>query len=372
MFTMVHRRTRFSGLAAGAALAMSTATIISGCAVQARVYAPPPPRVYVEPPVVSAAVVAPGVTITATEAPPPLPEYEQPPCPEEGYIWTPGYWHYGAAGYYWVPGTWVQPPSVGLLWTPAYWGFAGGVYGFHAGYWGPHVGFYGGVNYGFGYVGVGFAGGRWDGGHFAYNTSVTNVNTTIIHNTYNRTVINNVTVNNRVSFNGGAGGTAAVPTAEERSFAQERHIPPTATQVSHIQEAARNPALSARTNGGHPAIAATVRPGAFSGAGVVGARGAVPLAARPANAAEAPRASAPNERGPTGGAAAQANNHTPAAAAKAPGEAQRAQARPEPKAQPKPESRPQGKPQAKPQQKPKPAPKPAAQKKKNEEGEKGR
>ncbi len=46
----------------------------------------------------------------------------------------------------------------------------GGVYVFHAGYWGPHVGFYGGVNYGFGYSGSGFYGGRWEGGHFAYNT----------------------------------------------------------------------------------------------------------------------------------------------------------------------------------------------------------
>ena len=32
-----------------------------------------------------------------------------------------------------------------------------------AGYWGPHVGYYGGVNYGFGYMGVGFAGGAWRG-----------------------------------------------------------------------------------------------------------------------------------------------------------------------------------------------------------------
>jgi len=26
----------------------------------------------------------------AQEAPPPLPQYEQPVCPGEGYIWTPG------------------------------------------------------------------------------------------------------------------------------------------------------------------------------------------------------------------------------------------------------------------------------------------
>jgi hypothetical protein len=46
-----------------------------------------------------------------------------------------------------------------------------------AGYWGPHVGFYGGINYGFGYGGVGFFGGEWRGGAFAYNTAVMNVNT---------------------------------------------------------------------------------------------------------------------------------------------------------------------------------------------------
>ncbi len=33
-----------------------------------------------------------GVSITL--GPPPLPVYEQPPCPAEGYIWKPGYWAY--------------------------------------------------------------------------------------------------------------------------------------------------------------------------------------------------------------------------------------------------------------------------------------
>ena len=72
-------------------------------------------------------------------------------------------------------GVWVSPPQVGVLWTPGYWGFANGVYLFHRGYWGPHVGFYGGINYGFGYGGGGFFGGRWNGGVFAYNTAVVNV-----------------------------------------------------------------------------------------------------------------------------------------------------------------------------------------------------
>ena len=28
----------------------------------------------------------------APQPPPPLPEYQQPPCPEPNYLWTPGYW----------------------------------------------------------------------------------------------------------------------------------------------------------------------------------------------------------------------------------------------------------------------------------------
>lgn len=33
-------------------------------------------------------------------APPPLPVYEQPLCPGDGYIWTPGYWAYAADGFF--------------------------------------------------------------------------------------------------------------------------------------------------------------------------------------------------------------------------------------------------------------------------------
>ena len=56
------------------------------------------------------------------------------------------------------------------------------------GYWGPHVGFYGGINYGFGYFGAGYDGGYWRGRDFYYNRSVTRVNTTVIHNVYDRRV----------------------------------------------------------------------------------------------------------------------------------------------------------------------------------------
>ncbi len=132
------------------------------------------------------------------------PVHTQPPCPVAGYLWTPGYWAYGDVGYYWVPGVWIAPPRVGVLWTPGYWGFGGGAYLWHAGYWGPHVGFYGGINYGFGYAGVGFVGGAWAGSAFRYNTAVVNVNTAVVRNVYvDRTVINNTTVVNRAKLQRG-------------------------------------------------------------------------------------------------------------------------------------------------------------------------
>jgi len=219
----------------------------------------------------SSAQISVGVAIHI--GPPALPVYEQPICPGAGYLWTPGYWAYGPDGYYWVPGTWVMAPTVGFLWTPGYWGWGGGGYFWHAGYWGPHVGFYGGINYGFGYGGVGFVGGRWNGGVFAYNTAVMHVNTTVIHNTYvDRTVINNVTVNNHVSYNGGTGGVSARATSAELAAEHEHHIAPTSMQTQHEHAASTNRALLASENHGRPAIAATARPGEFSGHGVVAAK----------------------------------------------------------------------------------------------------
>jgi hypothetical protein len=215
-------------------------------------------------PAASRAQVSVGVSVRV--GPPPLPVYEQPPCPVEGYMWTPGYWAYGDEGYYWVPGVWVAPPRVGVLWTPGYWGWNEGVYVFHAGYWGPHVGFYGGLNYGFGYGGVGFVGGEWRGGRFAYNTAVVNVNRTVIHNTYiNKTVIVNNRTINRTSFNGGPGGIGARPTREEMSASRERHMQPTAMQVSHQHSAGSNRANFASENHGRPATAAMGRADAREG-----------------------------------------------------------------------------------------------------------
>ena len=103
--------------------------------------------------------------IQVTEAPPLLPVYEQPPCPGSDYVWTPGYWAYAFGGYYWVPGAWVLAPYIGALWTPPWWGFADGIYLWHTGYWGPHIGFYGGIDYGGGYTGRGYYGAYWNHGH---------------------------------------------------------------------------------------------------------------------------------------------------------------------------------------------------------------
>ncbi|HEV2315177.1 MAG TPA: hypothetical protein VGR94_07715 [Candidatus Acidoferrales bacterium] len=216
-------------------------------------------------PTVSHAQVRIGVSVRI--GPPALPVYAQPLCPGPGYIWTPGYWAYGDDGYYWVPGTWVLAPEPGLLWTPGYWGWGDGVYVWHRGYWGPHVGFYGGINYGFGYTGVGFFGGEWRGREFFYNRSVNNVNVTVIHNTFNRTVVvNNVT---RVSYNGGHGGIDARPTREEEMADHDHHFDATRDQVEHRDEASHNREQLASFNRGHPGIAATPRPGAFNDRGVV-------------------------------------------------------------------------------------------------------
>jgi hypothetical protein len=227
------------------------------------------------------------IGISVSFGPPALPVYEQPVCPGDGYIWTPGYWAYEDDDYYWVPGTWVEAPEVGMLWTPPYWGWGGSGFVFYDGYWGPEVGFYGGINYGFGYFGRGYEGGRWDHDHFYYNRSVNNVNETIIHNVYN-TRVNDSNNGNRVSYNGGNGGINARPTSSEQAAAHARHIAPVAMQTQHAQAARSNPELRATANHGKPPIAATSKPGDFRG-GAMPAKAAGGNYQPPANrAAQAP------------------------------------------------------------------------------------
>ena len=93
-----------------------------------------------------------------------------------------------------------QPP-----WTPGYWGWSGGGFLFNDGYGGSSVGFYGGVDYGFGYFGHGYQRGR--------------------------TV--RETTANRISYNGGNGGINARATAQEEAAAHSQHVPPVSAQTQH-------------------------------------------------------------------------------------------------------------------------------------------
>jgi hypothetical protein len=242
------------------------------------------------------------VSISVNFGPPAIPVYEQPICPSDGYLWVPGYWAYDYdAGYYWVPGTWVEPPQVGFLWTPGYWGWGGNAFIFHEGYWGPQVGFYGGINYGFGYGGVGYEGGRWEGGRFAYNTYVNRVNTTIIHNTYNTKVT--YVSESHVSYNGGNGGVEKRPTPQQESYANEHHVGPLSAQTQHVQQARNNPELRASANEGKPPIAATAKPADFK-TGVVASR-----QAGGAYKAPPPNATGRNEARPVNESRPSTENH---------------------------------------------------------------
>ncbi|MFY9911181.1 MAG: YXWGXW repeat-containing protein [Candidatus Sulfotelmatobacter sp.] len=261
-------------------------------------------------PAVFSSTSAAQIGIFVRIGPPPLPVYEQPICPGPGYLWAPGYWAWSDDdGYYWVPGTWVEAPEPGLLWTPGYWGWNNGVYAWNAGYWGPQVGFYGGINYGYGYGGNGFYGGEWRGGHFFYNTAVMRVNTTVIKNVYvNKTVI--VNNNTHVAFNGGQGGVQARPTAQQETYMHQQHTAPVAAQLQQRDAASKNRALFASTNHGRPAVAATARPGEFSGKGVVAAKAAGGTYHAPKMSPKEARASAPPAKG---GAPANHAENRPAA-----------------------------------------------------------
>ena len=215
-----------------------------------------------------------NVFVSVAIAPPAIPVYVQPLCPTPGYVWIPGYWAWAPDGYYWVPGYWAAPPFVGALWTPGWWGWSDSAYIWHAGYWGPHVGFYGGINYGFGYFGVGYVGGYWRGDSFYYNTAVNNVNVNVIHNTYNRTVTVQNTNVTRVSYNGGAGGVTAQPTTQDRIAERDRHREATSMQLQHERSASLDRGQFASVNHGTPSVTATPRANFRSGSAAATGTGA--------------------------------------------------------------------------------------------------
>ena len=205
------------------------------------------------------------VEYVVAEPPPPLPVYEQPLCPGPGFIWTPGYWNYSQnGGYYWVPGTWALPPQPNLYWTPAYWALGDSGFHFHQGYWGVHVGYYGGVRYGYGYEGSGYEGGRWRNNEFVYNTAVNRVDISVVRNTYNSPVFYSGP-GNRNGY-GDRDDRHARFSADEEAAERDRHFRPTREQAQHQDAASSERGLYASANRGRPPIAATPRPGVSFGA----------------------------------------------------------------------------------------------------------
>jgi hypothetical protein len=180
--------------------------------------------------------------ISVNFAPPALPVFYQPQAPAPNLIWQPGYWAWGQSGYFWVPGQWAAPPQFGMLWTPGYWSWNNYAYYWHPGYWARRVGYYGGVDYGYGYYGRGYVGGAWFGNGFRYNTAITNVDTTVIHNVYvDRTVVVNDVVN-RVSYHGGPGGIVAQPRGQFQGVRQNPDFHATVNNVRPRFAAAPGPA----------------------------------------------------------------------------------------------------------------------------------
>ena len=292
-----------------------------------------------------------GVFISVGFAPPVLPVYEQPPCPEEGLMWSPGYWAYGDDGYYWVPGAWVPAPYEGALWTPPYWGWSDGLYVFHSGYWGQTVGYYGGVNYGFGYMGIGFVGGEWREHRFAYNTAVMRVDRRIIHETYeDRRIVDRYTIRNdhRVAFSGGRDGIRHDPTPQERDAMRMPHTPPTSYQQQHFQAARADHGSYVKFNGGRPANVVAVRPlAAEHVAAPAGNGGRFGNSVRPVGSTNGPQGGRNNING------APANRPD---MRQAPAVRNEPQSRPAPSPQYQPQSRPIPETRQQPQSRPAPSP----------------
>ena len=249
------------------------------------------------------------ISVSVGLPPPALPEYDQPAIPADGYMWTPGYWAWNPNqnDYYWVPGTWVNAPYVGALWTPGYWEMSDNQYRWNRGYWGDHIGYYGGINYGFGYAGVGYQGGYWNRGAFSYNRSVNNVSNVHVTNVYNTRITN--VQNSRVSFNGGRAGVQMTPTKSEQiinSMPHNRgaeHI--TEKQTQHETMAGAQPEQHYANNHGVPKVAATPEAGSYD----TNRNAAAREASRPAPKSEQRHAERPVTVAPTRNEPVRAEQH---------------------------------------------------------------
>ncbi len=101
-------------IAAAAGQMMST-----GC------HAPPP--VY---------IVKPPQSVPVPTRPPDIQDEIRPVCPEQGWIWIAGYWHWDGQDYQWVDGTWA-PPREGYTYYGPNYVFVNNVWMYQAAYWYP-------------------------------------------------------------------------------------------------------------------------------------------------------------------------------------------------------------------------------------------
>jgi hypothetical protein len=97
---------------------------------------PGDPSIPLNEAVVGAAPVA--ADYSADVAPPAPVVEDQPPAPEPGETWIPGYWWWSIPfhRYVWVSGAWRHPPP-DQYWSAGSWGLVSGRYMWTPGYWGP-------------------------------------------------------------------------------------------------------------------------------------------------------------------------------------------------------------------------------------------
>ncbi len=120
----------------------------------------------------------------------------------------------------------------------------------------PYMGYYGGINYGYGYFGRGYEGGYWRGGRFQYNANVNVVHITNV-NVYRHPI--NVSRGPRVSYNG-PGGVRQRPAPAEIAAMRGTRVAPMNTQVQLQRSASQDKGQFANVNRGRPAAAVAPRP----------------------------------------------------------------------------------------------------------------